>query len=201
MQFGVTLGCTWVRVGSDLWAMRHGSEVYVGSMWGQCRVDVGSVWGQRRWMWGRVSVDVRRLWGDAGSLHGRLRVDVGSTWGQSGVDPGSIWRRSGADLACTWWWCGGRSEVDLGSLWGRCAGSIWGVALEGRPFQSPDPQAQTTTDAHLVRLAESAARVAARVADPHTQQAIGFILELLVVLMRRTQASQARDVGLAGGGV
>jgi len=63
------------------------------------------------------------------------------------------------------------------------------VGVAGTPVE----QAQTTTDAHLVRLAESAARVAARVADPHTQQAIGFILELLVVLMRRTQASQAGD--------
>lgn len=63
---------------------------------------------------------------------------------------------------------------------------------------SPSPllgsASRATADAHLVRLAESAARAAARVPDPHTQQAIGFILELFVGLMRKApQCGQAEE--------
>jgi len=43
-------------------------------------------------------------------------------------------------------------------------------------------------DAHLVQLAECAAGVAQRVPDLHTRQAMGFMLELVVGLMRRPPA-------------
>lgn len=53
---------------------------------------------------------------------------------------------------------------------------------------------KATSDDHLVQLVERAAGAAARVADPNTQQAIGFILEMLVSLMRRSPQSPAGGV-------
>lgn len=53
--------------------------------------------------------------------------------------------------------------------------------------------------ARLVRLVECAARAAAQVTDPHTQQAMGFMLELLVGLLRRPPLEKPVHAGSPDG--